>query len=82
MTDLTAKNSSSLSLHEQSIFIGVFIIGGLGAAGVLSAASAAVWTNTGDILYNSDNIVASPKFQILASLHCYRAARFLIGTSV
>ena len=62
--------------------MGVFIAAGFGSAGMLSAIDASAWMDSGDIIAHSDDMVINGGDKFVIKLMCYRAARFLVGTSV
>jgi succinate dehydrogenase/fumarate reductase flavoprotein subunit len=71
----------------QSIFIGMFVIGGFGAAGMLSAITASDWeeyVRTLLLCQEDCKALKSPGSidALVAGIYCYRAGQFLIGTSV
>ena len=69
----------------QSIFIGMVVIGGYGAAGMISAIAASDWDeyiNTLLLCQKGCEVMKSPGSYLIAGIYCYRASQFLIGTSV
>ena len=81
---------TTLLMSLQSIFIGVIVIAGFGAAGMLSAVTASEWEEYIDALIlcqgarDCDNFInKSSEFNnLVAGIYCYRACQFLVGTSV
>ena len=65
----------------QSVLVGVFVIAGFGAGGALAAVSANAWYDCGNMVgllgANVDHEV-----KVATKLHSFRAAHYLIGTSV
>ena len=49
---------------------------------MLSAIDASAWMDSGDILAHSEDLVINGGDKFVIKLMCYRAARFLVGTSV